>query len=108
VAGILRSFHYAAATAARASGGNRWESAWMSAWHRTVSAGFRDAYFERMSASRLLPVNGADRNRALDFFLLEKCLYELGYELDNRPDWVAVPMAGLKQLAEEGPPEAQA
>ena len=108
VAGILRSFHYAATTAARAAGGNRWESAWMGAWHRAVSGAFRSAYLERMSASNLLPVNGADRNRALDFFLIEKCLYELRYELDNRPEWIAVPMAGLKQLAEEGLPEAQA
>ncbi len=102
VAGLLRSFHYAATTAARASGANRWESAWMSAWHRAVSDTLRETYFERMSGSALLPGYPSVREQALSFFLLVKCLFELGYELDNRPDWVAVPLAGLKQLAEEG------
>ena len=101
VAGILRSYHYAATAAARTTGGKRWESAWMSAWHAAVTDAFRQTYFECMSGSSLLPPHPAARQRALDFFVLEKCLYELGYELDNRPDWVAVPMAGLKQLAEE-------
>ncbi len=100
-AGVLRSYHYAATTAVRTSGAKRWESAWMSAWHEAVTATFRQTYFERMSGSGLLPPHPAARSQALNFFLLEKCLYELGYELDNRPDWVAVPMAGLKQLVED-------
>ena len=104
VAGILRSYHYAATAAARTSGSKRWESAWLSAWHEAVTEAFRQAYFERMAGSSLLPAHLAARHRALNFYLLEKCLYELGYELDNRPDWVAVPMAGLKQLSEERPP----
>jgi maltose alpha-D-glucosyltransferase/alpha-amylase len=34
----------------------------------------------------------------LDFYMIEKCAYELGYELDNRPDWVAIPLRGLCEL----------
>ena len=103
VAGVLRSFHYAATTALRAAGTRPWSSAWMNAWHRAVGDAFLTAYFERLSAPNLLP---AEPRRALDFFLLEKCLYELGYELDNRPDWVGVPLAALEDLVHEGSLEA--
>jgi trehalose synthase-fused probable maltokinase len=103
VAGMLRSFHYAATTALRGPDSRPWASAWMNAWHRAVGDGFRAEYFERLAGTTLLPSDRAGRDRALDFFLLEKCLYELLYELDNRPDWVAVPLAGLKQLVQPDP-----
>ena len=45
-------------------------------------------------------------NILLDVYLLEKALYELGYELNNRPDWVRIPLAGILQLLQS--PEAAA
>jgi maltose alpha-D-glucosyltransferase / alpha-amylase len=40
----------------------------------------------------------ADLGMVLEFFLLEKCVYEIGYELNNRPDWLEIPMRGLLEL----------
>jgi maltose alpha-D-glucosyltransferase / alpha-amylase len=34
----------------------------------------------------------------LDFYLLEKCIYEVGYELGNRPSWLSIPLGGLRSL----------
>ena len=40
----------------------------------------------------------------LDIFLLEKAVYELGYEINNRPEWVRIPLVGILALAEEHGP----
>jgi maltose alpha-D-glucosyltransferase/alpha-amylase len=45
-----------------------------------------------------VPRNDTDLSLLLDFFLLEKCVYEIGYELNNRPEWVEIPMRGLLEL----------
>jgi len=48
-----------------------------------------------------VPEDDAEFGRLLDLFLLEKAVYELGYELDNRPDWVLIPVRGLEELLAE-------
>jgi len=48
--------------------------------------------------SALLPKSRAELTLMLDLYLLEKAIYELGYELNNRPDWVGVPIAGILQI----------
>ena len=53
-----------------------------------------------MDAS-LLPAGEAAINHLLSIFELEKAVYELQYELDNRPDWVPIPVAGIRRLLEE-------
>ncbi len=50
---------------------------------------------------QLLPVGGQAIDKLLRLFELEKVLYELRYELDNRPDWLAVPVAAISRLLEE-------
>lgn len=62
---------------------------------------FVDAYREVAVAGGLYPGNEAfDAARPLlDLFEFEKALYELRYEIDNRPDWVGVPLAGIAELA---------
>ena len=47
------------------------------------------------------PPEGAARRAMLDFYLLEKCIYEIGYELNNRPDWLPIPLEGLAGLLGE-------
>ena len=95
VAGLLRSFHYAEVTAGRAAREIPAALAWLSLWHHGVTAALMRGYLGRIEGSAILPATREGLERALDFFLLEKCIYELGYELDNRPDWVAVPLLGL-------------
>ncbi|HEX2377785.1 MAG TPA: maltose alpha-D-glucosyltransferase [Gaiellales bacterium] len=106
VAGMLRSFHYAAYAALfRESGrgdavGGPAE-AWILTWRGWVSAAFVRAYREAVAPAGIVPEDDAEFGRLLDLFLLEKAVYELGYELDNRPDWVIIPARGLEELLVE-------
>jgi len=105
VAGMLRSFHYASRAAAlrvsRALAplpGERLEP-WLALWYRGVADTFLQAYFDGIPSGS--PIIGDSRpasDRLLDFFLLEKALYELGYEANNRPDWIEIPAAGIREL----------
>jgi trehalose synthase-fused probable maltokinase len=62
---------------------------------------FLSAYFDRVEPA-LLPTGDAQVRGLLAIFELEKALYELQYELDNRPDWVPIPVAGIARLLESG------
>ena len=102
VAGMLRSLRYAAAASLR-DGRLRAEDVaklepWARAWSAWVSASFLAGYLLGAKESRILPKTDADLTLMLDFFLLEKCVYEIGYELNNRPDWLAIPMQGMLEL----------
>ncbi len=105
VAGMLRSFDYVRHTALQqsAQGAIEYERFAPIArqWERRMRLAFVDAYREVAVASRLYPSNEAfDAARPLlDLFEFEKALYELRYEVDNRPDWVGVPLAGIAELA---------
>ncbi|MFQ3585314.1 MAG: maltose alpha-D-glucosyltransferase, partial [Cyanobacteriota bacterium] len=106
VAGMLRSFHYAVSMALRQqldSGlineDNRAAMMrWAQFWHRWVCAGFLAEYLQVASQSAFLPRNLQELEVLLDAYLLEKAIYELGYELNNRPDWVEIPLRGILQL----------
>jgi maltose alpha-D-glucosyltransferase/alpha-amylase len=102
VAGMLRSFHYAEVSALRSREEAHTEveslEPWSHAWTEWVSALYLGAYLESAEGLSALPKNPQDVETLLQFYLLEKCIYELGYELNHRPDWAAIPMAGLEQL----------
>lgn len=117
VAGMLRSFHYAAYTSLfghLGSGLVRPEDMtalepWARIWNVWISATFLNSYIEHAAAGNFLPANRDELNILLNTYLLEKALYELGYELNNRPDWVRIPITGILQLlqtAEEAPEAA--
>jgi maltose alpha-D-glucosyltransferase/alpha-amylase len=72
---------------------------WMRAWSGWVSAVFLGAYVEQLAPTGLLP-EPAEVRLLLDVFLMEKALYELRYELNNRPGWVSVPLEGVLDLIE--------
>jgi trehalose synthase-fused probable maltokinase len=91
VAGMLRSFAYAAETK-RSQG-----DASAPHWERDTRAAFLDSY-ETAVDPALLPPDDEDRAQLLAACELEKALYELRYELDNRPDWAHVPVAGILRL----------
>ena len=96
VASMLRSFSYAT-WAVRLQRGLEPPDG----FEDRARAAFLDAYFSEVD-SALLP-NGESQVRALlSTFELEKALYELQYELDNRPEWVPIPVAGILRLAEAG------
>jgi trehalose synthase-fused probable maltokinase len=106
VAGMLRSFHYAAfaqlfATGAeahaRAQGAERF-FAWAERWYAWAASRFLNSYFEMAQSGSFLPPGRSEISAVLQFHLLEKAVYELGYELNNRPSWVGIPLAGISQL----------
>jgi maltose alpha-D-glucosyltransferase / alpha-amylase len=105
VAGMLRSFHYAAAHAlehAPLRDEDRQPlGQWAELWHRTIAATFLRAYLERAAGSLLVPRERSHLSRLVDFYLLDKCLYELLYEIDNRPGWLSIPLLGLEMLLAE-------
>lgn len=95
VAGMLRSFHYAACVGL---GPGHAELA--RHWCDWMCVAFLREYRE-FGGCIGLPRNDRDFRLLLDVYLMEKALYELRYELNNRPDWVQVPLAGILNLMEE-------
>jgi maltose alpha-D-glucosyltransferase/alpha-amylase len=106
VAGMLRSFHYAAYAALIAlenRGIMRPEElplleSWANYWHVWVCAVFLKTYVAIAADGHFLPVTNEEMEVLLDALLLEKAIYELGYELNNRPGWVKIPIQGIRQL----------
>jgi maltose alpha-D-glucosyltransferase/alpha-amylase len=99
IAGMIRSFHYAS-TAALRDGRLRHEDVarlreWAELWAEWVAVSFLGGYLDRAKDSILLPKRDGDLDLLLEFFLLAKCIYEIGYELNNRPDWLEIPLRGL-------------
>ena len=103
VAGMLRSFSYAVLTGLEAATHARPEdrerlAPWADLWETWVSAVFMRAYLSATDGASFLPSRSDDRDALLQAFILDKALYELGYELNNRPDWVHIPLTGLLRL----------
>jgi maltose alpha-D-glucosyltransferase / alpha-amylase len=104
VAGMLRSFSYAAHAAHNAFAQRRPDDAknlepWAHLWQNAVSTEFLRAYHHAIDAVNpdLIP-RPAQAQLLLNAYLLEKSLYELLYELNNRPAWVRIPLAGILTL----------
>jgi trehalose synthase-fused probable maltokinase len=95
VAGMLRSFAYAA-TAAELTR----DADVPADWEERARERFLDSYLETVEPT-LLPPGEAAIERLLAVFELEKAVYELRYELDNRPDWVGIPVAGIERLMQQ-------
>jgi maltose alpha-D-glucosyltransferase/alpha-amylase len=65
-----------------------------------VSAVFVKSYLDTVENASFIPADKKEMEIMLKAFLLEKAVYELGYELNNRPEWVIIPLRGLKDLLE--------
>ena len=107
VAGMLRSFHYAPyavvfgtapGSYVRSEDRSRLEAG-ARFWHQWVVASFLRAYLEESAKGDHLPSNPESVATLLSGYLIEKALYEVIYELNNRPDWVKIPLHGLMDLA---------
>ena len=95
VAGMLRSFAYAATAASLLKGATVPED-----WESTARERFLNGYFTEVDAG-LLPASEAGIRQLLAIYELEKAVYELRYELNNRPDWVPIPVSGIARLLQE-------
>jgi maltose alpha-D-glucosyltransferase/alpha-amylase len=108
VAGMIRSFHYAsrlaAAQMAEVLGTEALPDgldALLDLWHRSVSVAFIRAYLEVAGPAGVVPPDD-QLPVLLDFLLLDKAIYELGYEANSRPEWTWVPALGVLDLVGEG------
>jgi predicted trehalose synthase len=95
VAGMLRSFAYVASASELQRGKPAPEG-----WEQRAREAFLGAYFDAVEPA-LLPAGQAATEKLLQIFELEKAVYELRYELNNRPDWVGIPVRGIRRLLEE-------
>lgn len=90
VAGMLRSFDYAASHERSSSAAQSWQ--------RVLRERFLNGYLNRVGPTGLLPADPTTMTRLRDIFELDKAIYELGYELANRPDWVPIPAQGIVRI----------
>jgi maltose alpha-D-glucosyltransferase/alpha-amylase len=102
VAGMVRSYHYAMLMAlhqvAEAGIGEETYAVldeWANAIHGWLCASFLRGYLETVDGSSIVPSNPAHVRLLLDALVVEKAAYELEYEVNNRPDWVEIPLHGI-------------
>ncbi|HEV8342399.1 MAG TPA: maltose alpha-D-glucosyltransferase [Candidatus Binatia bacterium] len=108
VAGMIRSFHYAAYAALLGRAGSamvRPENLsalepWARFWFLWVSVAYLRAYLEVAAQQSFLPKSREEQKILLDACILEKAVYELGYELNNRPNWINVPIMGILEIVQ--------
>jgi len=106
VAGMLRSFHYAALTSTieqlRTGALGDFNFAgmepWANFWRTWSSWAFLKGYLEAAGHASFIPKNDDELRILLDAFVMDKAIYELGYELNNRPDWLLIPLLSIGQL----------
>ena len=105
VAGMVRSFHYAAYTALFKEASLRPADTpllepWTNLWYRYVSGIFVRSYMDTVGKASFIPGDKAELEIMLKAYLLEKAVYEIGYELNHRPQWILTPIKGIKDLLE--------
>ena len=103
VAGMLRSFSYAAFSALMKYSSRRPEDfhrmePWARLWEQSVSSAFLRAYCEFAKGSLVIPSEPLLFQQLLEAYVIDKAFYELAYELNNRPSWVLIPLTGILDL----------
>lgn len=98
VAGMLRSLQYATAVVHAERGEDPTHPDEADAWEARNRQAFLEGYFGRASDAGLLPGDPVSMSVVLEAFELEKALYEVAYELANRPAWVEIPLAAIDRL----------
>lgn len=103
VAGMLRSFHYAAYASlllnkSLTDADVATLTPFAELWQHYMSNLFLRAYLDTVNGSKLIPADEQDTQTLLETYILEKAVYELAYELNNRPDWVRIPMQGILSI----------
>ncbi|QJD94424.1 maltose alpha-D-glucosyltransferase [Mucilaginibacter robiniae] len=103
VAGMIRSFHYAAYGSLFLDNQIREEDInklipYVEQWYHYMAGFFMQSYLDKAKGQAFVPKDVEDLDILLQTFLLQKAVYELNYELNNRPTWVMVPLRGIKSI----------
>lgn len=103
VAGMLRSFHYAAAVGLREYGGDADEEvlALAAEWEHHNRLNFLEGYFGTAGIDAVLPASELDRAVVLAAFELDKAVYEIAYEASHRIEWVGIPLSAVQRILQE-------
>jgi maltokinase len=106
VAGMLRSFHYAAEVGLRDHAPEVDDAirALACDWERHNRDRFLEGYFGTGGVDAVLPATDAARAAVLDAFELDKAIYEMGYEASHRPEWVGIPLSAVQRILEDRVP----
>ena len=103
VAGMLRSFHYAIYMGeleyeSKIPESSEFLQPWLEAWYRKISGTFMDGYLETAGEASFIPKEKKHLYNRLSVYTIEKAVYEADYELNNRPDWLHIPLNGLHKI----------
>jgi maltose alpha-D-glucosyltransferase/alpha-amylase len=103
IAGMIRSFHYAAHVSllkrsTQQGTDVKYLRYWADLWYGYASGLFLHSYLKTVAGSQVVPSDEKDLAVLLETFVLEKVIYELGYELHNRPDWLMIAVHGVEQI----------
>ncbi|MFW5753513.1 MAG: maltose alpha-D-glucosyltransferase [Marinilabiliaceae bacterium] len=103
VAGMLRSFHYAIymgllAYNEKQPGWEEYLKPWPEVWYKKVESAFLDGYLKATEGASFIPYEPGELDDLLSVYTIEKAVYEADYELNNRPDWLHIPLNGLKKI----------
>lgn len=100
VAGMLRSFEYAAAAALQSmrSEDREWLMPWAQKWVQTITEEFLESYFSTAGLAGFVPQPRETAQLLLDLLVLDKAIYEVGYELSYRPHLVSIPLTAVNAL----------
>jgi maltose alpha-D-glucosyltransferase/alpha-amylase len=110
VAGMIRSFDYAAyegllqhvQRGSLPPENQEFFESWAHFWNHAVSASFLRAYLRTVGKCEVLPETDEELQVMLQAYMLNKAVYELGYELNNRPSWLKIPLQGILGLLRTG------
>ncbi|MFW5657231.1 MAG: maltose alpha-D-glucosyltransferase [Bacteroidota bacterium] len=103
VAGMLRSFHYAIYMGQLDVESKMPESSevlrpWLETWYKLVSDTYINSYLKTAQGASFIPEEKRQIDDLLSVFTIEKAIYEADYELNNRPDWLHIPLNGLQKI----------
>ncbi|MCG6188883.1 maltose alpha-D-glucosyltransferase [Maribellus maritimus] len=103
VAGMLRSFHYAIymgqlENKSKIPGDSDFLKPWLDAWYEMVQNAFMEGYLKTAGKASFIPEEEQEINNLLSVYTIEKAIYEADYEFNNRPDWLHIPLNGLKKI----------
>ncbi len=106
VAGMIRSYHYAVYSVLFQYGTVRPEDfgylePWGELWYHYVSGVFLESYLNTVGDSPFIPKEREEIEILLQVFMLNKALYEINYELNNRPDWLVIPLKGIEMVIKD-------
>ena len=74
---------------------------WLEAWYLTAEKIFMESYLKAAGNASFIPENNTQLYDLLAVYIAEKAIYELDYEFNNRPDWIHIPLSGLKMIMDQ-------